>query len=118
MSLTDLAPVSWSDIEHDQPQRHLERRGIGHGALLALLDVVFRLLEMVIHIFEERILREILDREDGTENGLQPLVQPPALGLLDLKELVIGGSLNLDEVRHLRHFMHFAEESCGAVCVP
>ena len=41
-------------IEHDQAQRHLERRGIGHGALLALLDVVFRLLEVVIDIFEQR----------------------------------------------------------------
>ncbi len=45
------------DIEHDEAQRHLERRGIGHGALLALLDVVFRILEMVIDIFEQRGLR-------------------------------------------------------------
>ena len=30
------------DIEHDEAQRHLERRRIGHAALAALVDVVFR----------------------------------------------------------------------------
>ena len=44
-------------IEHDEAQRHFERRGIGHGALLALLDVVFRLLEVVVDIFEQRGFR-------------------------------------------------------------
>jgi hypothetical protein len=40
------------DIEHDQAQRHLERRGIGHAALAALVDVVFRRLELVADEFE------------------------------------------------------------------
>jgi len=35
------------DIEHGQAQRHLERRSEGHAPLLALLDVVFRLFELV-----------------------------------------------------------------------
>ena len=35
------------DIEHDEAQRHLERRGIGHAALTALVDVVLRRLELV-----------------------------------------------------------------------
>jgi hypothetical protein len=65
---------------------------------------------VIVHIFEQRILREILDGEHGTEYGLQSLVETSALRLLDLKKLVIGCSLNLDEVRHLRHFMHLAEE--------
>ena len=39
-------------IEHDQAQRDLERRGVGHRALLALLDVVFRLFEVIVDIFE------------------------------------------------------------------
>ena len=96
-------------IEHDQAQRHLQRRGIGHGALLALLDVVFRVFEVVIDIFEERILGEILDREHGREDRLQALVQAAAFGLRHLEELVVGGLLDLDEVRHLRHFDHLAE---------
>ena len=35
------------DVPDDEAQRHLERRGEGHAALLALLDVVFRLFELV-----------------------------------------------------------------------
>jgi hypothetical protein len=33
------------DIEHDQAQRHLERRREGHVALPALVDIVLRRLE-------------------------------------------------------------------------
>ena len=44
-----------------------------------------------------------------TENRLQPLVLAAAFRLLHLQELVIGGLLNLDEVRHLRDFDHLAE---------
>ena len=40
------------DIEHDQPQRHLQRRGIGHAALAALVDVIFRRIEFVADEFE------------------------------------------------------------------
>jgi len=54
MSLTDFAPVSAIDLEHDQAQRHLERRSEGHAALAALVDVVFRRLELVFHEFEQR----------------------------------------------------------------
>ena len=97
-------------IEHDQAQRHLERRGVGHGALLALLDVVFGLFEMIVDVFEERALGEILDREHGRKHCLQPLVRAPAFGLVDLEELVIRGLLDLDEVGHLRHFDDLAEE--------
>ena len=96
-------------IEHDEAQGHLERRGIGHGALLALLDVVFRILEMVIDIFEQRGFAEILDREDLAEHRFQPLVAAAAIRLHQLQELVIGSALNLDEVRHLRDLGDLAE---------
>ena len=45
------------DIEHDEAQRHLQRRGIGHVALPALLDVVFRRIELVAHEFEHATCR-------------------------------------------------------------
>ena len=96
-------------IEHDEAQRHLQRRGIGHGALLALLDVVFGLLEMVIHIFEQRGFTEVADREDLAEDRFQTFVLAPLSRLHELEKLVIGGLLNLDEVRHLRDFDDFAE---------
>ena len=58
------------DIEHDQAQRHLQRRGIGHVALLAFVDVVFRLFELVLDELQHRVLVEVLDREDRLEHAL------------------------------------------------
>ncbi len=67
------------DIEHDQAQRHLERRGIGHAALAALVDVVLRRLELVADEFEHARVGKVRDREDRLEDRLQALVGPPAL---------------------------------------
>ena len=69
------------DIEHDQAQRHLERRGVGHAALAALVDVVFRRFEFVFHEFEHRGVGEVGNREYRLEDGLQALVGPAALRL-------------------------------------
>ena len=102
------------DIEHDQAQRHLQRRGIGHAALAALIDVVFRRLEFVADEFQHRGVGEIRDRKHRPEHRLQALVQPPADRLVDHQELVIGRLLNLDEVRHLRDFLDMPEELANA----
>ena len=40
------------DLEDDQAQRDLQRRGIGHVALHALVDVVLRRLELVLDELE------------------------------------------------------------------
>ena len=96
-------------IEHDETERHLERRGEGHAALLALIDVVFRRLEGIADELELSALAEIADREHRAEHGLESLVQAPALGLLNHQELIVGLFLNLDEVRHLGHFVDSAE---------
>src|SRR5262245_12761455 len=103
------------DIEHDQAQRHLERRRIGHAALAALVDVVFRRLELVLDEFEHRGVGEVRDREHGLEHGLQALVGPAAGRLLHQQELVVGRLLNLDEVRHLRDFLNFPEKFANAL---
>ena len=103
------------DIEHDQPQRHLQRRRIGHAALAALVNVVFRRIEFVADEVELRGVGKILDREDGFEHRLQALVGPPARRRRDQQELVVGCLLNLDEVRHLRHFLNFSEKFSNAL---
>jgi len=96
-------------LEHDETELHLERRGIGHVALDAFLDVVLRLLELVGDIFEHRALVEVLDREDGLEDRLDALVATFAAAHFALQELFVGGTLNLDEVRHLHSFGDAAE---------
>ena len=103
------------DIEHDQAQRHLERRGVGHAALAALVDVVFRRLEFVFDEFEHRGRGEVRNREHRLEHRLQALVGPAALRLHHQQELVVGRLLNLNEVRHLRDFLDFSEKLPNAL---
>src|SRR3981081_3849425 len=59
-------------------------------------------------------IREVLDRKYRLEYGLQALVQPPAARFVAHQELVVGRLLNLDEVRHLRHFLDMPEELANA----
>ena len=102
------------DIEHDQTQRHLQRRGVGHAALAALVDVILRRLEFVANEFQHRCAREIRDRKHRPEHRLQAFVQPPAHGFIDHQKLIIGCLLNLDEVRHFCDFLDMSEELANA----
>ncbi len=77
-------------IEHDQPQRHLQRRGIGHVALLAFLDIVFRLFQLVFHEFQRGGLVEILDRKNRLEHALDAVAIIVAGTLSRIQEQVIG----------------------------
>ena len=102
-------------IEHDQAQRHLERRSKRHAALAALVDVVFRQLERVLDELEQGGVRKVRDREYRLEDSLQSLFRPATLCFFDHQELVVGCLLNLDEVRHLGHFLDFSEELANAL---
>ena len=96
-------------FEHDEAQLDLQRRGIGHVALNAFLDVVLGLLELVGDVFEHGALVEILDRENGLEDRLDALVPTVSRARFALEELFVGGALNLDQVRHLHGFRDAAE---------
>ena len=88
-------------IEHDETQLHLERSSVGHVALLALVDIVLRRLELVALEIERRPAGEIGDREHRFEDRLQPLFRPTAGRLPDHQEVVVRALLHLDEVGHL-----------------
>ncbi len=98
------------DVEHDKAQRHLERRGVGHAALAAFVDVVLGRLVFVFHEFELGGLGEIGNREHRLEHRLQALGRTPALGRVHDEELVVGGLLHLDQVRHDADFPDVAED--------
>ena len=87
-------------VEDGEAQGHLQRRGEGHAALLALVDVVLRLLEFVAHEIEDCALGEVLDRKDRPEHLLQTDVLPPVVQDVHLEEVIVGAALHLDEVRH------------------
>ena len=103
------------DVEHDEAQRHLERRGVGHAPLAALVDVVFRRLVFVLDEFEMRGVGEVLDREHRLEHRLQALVWTSALRRIHQQELVIRGLLDLDQVRHLADFLDVPEHLANAL---
>jgi predicted RNA-binding Zn ribbon-like protein len=65
------------DVPHHQADDHLDRRGEGHAAGAALVDVVLGLLEVVRHELEGARLGEVLDREDALEHALQADVLAP-----------------------------------------
>ena len=97
------------DVPDDQAQGHLQRRGVGHAALLALLDVVLGLLELVAHELQLGALREVHDREDRTEDFLQADAHPIGRRHVHLQEVIVGLLLHLDQIRHLGHFGDPAE---------
>ncbi len=103
------------DFPDDQAQLDLQRRGIGHVALDAFLDVVLRVLELVGDVFEHGALVEVLDREDRAEHRFQALVPTLGRAHLALEELLVGRPLHLDQVRHAHGFGDTAEGLADAL---
>src|SRR3984957_20108612 len=103
------------DIEHNEAQRHLERRREGHAALAALVDIVFRRFILVLDEFEMSGVSEVLDREHRLEHRLQPLVWTSALRRVHQQELIIRGLLDFDQVRHLADFLDVPEHLANAL---
>ena len=95
-------------IEHDEAQRHLKWRAVGHVTLLTFLNIVFRLFELVLDVFKHGGLIEIFDRENRLENACDTFTIGGGLGVAGIQEQIVRGFLNLDEVRHLQHFADFA----------
>ena len=77
--------------------------------LVALLDVVLGLLELVLDEVERGTIGEVADREDRAEHLLE--ADQLALGRRNahLQERVVGLPLHLDQVRHLGDFGNAAE---------
>ena len=99
------------DVPHDELQRDLQRGGIGDAALLAFLDVVLGLLELVLHELKAGALGEVLDRENAAEDFLESGLRALGRRRNALEEALVGALLDLDEVRHRRHRFDVAEET-------
>ena len=95
-------------IKYDEAQRHLQRRAVGHVALLTFLDIVFGFFELVLDVFKHRRLVEVLDRENRLEHALDAVTVCRCFRIAGAQEQIIRGFLNLDQVRHLQHFADFA----------
>ena len=95
-------------FEDDQAERHLQRRGIGHVALLTLVDIVFRRFKLVLHELEHSRVVEILDRENGLKYALDTFAIEWLELVARLQKQIVARFLNLDQVGHFRDFADLA----------
>ena len=102
-------------FEHDQPQRDAHRRRIGHAALAALVRVVLRLFQLVMHEIQLGSAGEIADREDAAQRLFK--AGDIAHRRVGPQELFIAFALHLDEVRHLHDFADMAKVLADAAAV-
>src|SRR5208283_2179438 len=102
------------DVPDDELNLDLERRRVGHAALMAFLDVVLGRAELVRDELERRRLVEILDRKDRLENRLQTHVGTVLGRDADLQKIVVRALLNLDQIRNLDDLLDLAERAANA----
>mgnify|MGYP001168442486 CR=1 FL=1 len=57
-------------IPSNESNRHLERRGVGHASLKALLDVVLRLFEGVAYKLERSRVVKVSNRKDRVKDDM------------------------------------------------
>src|SRR5581483_6543085 len=107
-------PAPLLDVPDDELNFDLDRRGVGHPALMAFLDVVFRLAEFVADKLQRGGFVEVLDRKDGLEHRLQADFLALVGGHPALQELVIRTLLNLDEIRNVDNLLDLAERTAHA----
>ena len=88
--LDRLGPGVFIHIEHDQTQRDLQRSRVGHIALLAFLNIVFRLFQFVLHEFQNAGFVEILDRKNRLEHAHDAFAVRRDIGIAGAQEQVVG----------------------------
>ncbi len=96
-------------VDDLEPQGDLERDREGHPAVVALLDRVLGIAEVVAVELQRGVPVVVLDREDRLEDRLQPVLVAPLGRDLLLEKLLVGLLLDLDEVRDLDDRRDLAE---------
>ena len=92
------APSMGVHIEEDQPDRNLQRCGIGHPSLVTLLHIVFGFPEVVTDKFQGGCFIEVFDREDRLKNALKAQVLPLIREDVLLQKEIVGILLNFNQV--------------------
>ncbi len=95
----------------DELDDDLDRDGEGHASLRALVHVVLRLSERILHVLERTGLVEVLDREDASEDLLHADRLSLLGGRLALKEVLVRTLLDIDEVGEIEDFFNLVERS-------
>jgi hypothetical protein len=85
-------------LPDDQSERRLQRSGVRHVALHALLHVVLGLAERVPYELQGEVSVDVRDREDLIEHPLQPHVLALARGRFGLQQGVERPQLHVEEI--------------------
>src|SRR4029453_11379545 len=102
-------------IEDDEPQRDLQRDREGHPAVVAFLDRVLRLTEVVRVELEQRVVVVVGNREHRFKHPLQAGLLAPLRRDVLLQEVLVGPLLYLDQIRDLDDRRDLAEILATAV---
>src|SRR5437773_6635049 len=102
-------------VEDDQTQRDLQRDREGHPAVVAFLDRVLRLTEVVRVELEQRVVVVVGDREHRLEDRLQAGLLAPLRRDVLLQKGLVGSLLYLDQIRDLDDRRDLAEILATAV---
>ena len=102
------------DFKYDQAQRNAHWRGVSNSALAAFLSVKFRIFENIVDEIKLSGAREIADREHTAQRLFK--ARNIANRMIRPEELFIRFALNLNQVRHLRHFVNVSEHLADTLC--
>src|SRR5262249_15786058 len=89
----------------------------GHAALVAFVDVIFRLAQGVADELERRGLVEVLDGENRLEDRLQPLVLARLGRHVTLQELLVRPLLDVDQIRDVDDLLDAPEPAAESQVV-
>src|SRR5262249_48740418 len=98
----------------DETERDLQRNRERHAAVVALLDRVLRIAEVIRVELQQRVVVVIRDGKHRLEHGLQPEVLAPMRRDVLLEKRLVRPLLNLDEIRDLDDRRNLAEVLAAA----
>src|SRR5229473_2778248 len=96
-------------VPDNQAHHYLDGGRVRHAALVAFVDVVLGLLQVVRDELERAGLVEVLDGEDALEDALEPRVLALLGGNVGLEELVVAVLLDVDQVRDVDDLLDLRE---------
>src|SRR5713101_3273758 len=96
-------------VPDHQAHHHLDRGRVGHAPLVALVDVVLGLLQVVRDELQRAGLVEVLDGKDALEDALEPQVLALLGRRVGLEELVVAVLLDVDQVRDVDDLLDLRE---------
>lgn len=102
-------------IKNDEPHDNLQRSGIGHPLLDALLYIIPDLTDLVAHELQRTLPGVILTGaevgygKDALERSLKTIILPLIRIHILLEKLLIGFYLDVDQIGNVQDFLYSTE---------